>query len=587
MESRKSSMGKRLKEKPLEKFNGKTYVVSHHPKDFKIAVGASIWNVYGRDENAFFIDSNRFQQSLRKVPRIDRGDRIIVNGYGSMLKSAVLLLLLSPRGKTCQIVLFWHETAWNLLEIRKSFLFGATSDAILKLFLHYNKGLINWCASPIGPQVLSSRYGLPLERFKFVGNALFEELPKRRFGESSKKTSSKFSVIGAGILNSRKGVDRFFQLADISPRSVGDRKLTFTWFAPQHPGEKRKNVKISSTENFIQEVRKHDLLIISSRDDPNPVVAIEAMAQGIPVLCLPGASTPMLSEKVLTANNLRRASERIVSLASNTEEIPNPEELRAVAEEYTTEAFVRRAWSTKTPNPISRERKYSALGLRRFAYRMLLRAKLVLFTIIVDTSRFLISTKNKSIVIVGSSPNLLNRGLGAEIDRFEEVVRLTSTDFQNLEPDLGTRTTRFYFTAAIKTKLVQQQNFLKLICVPNGPYRSLRQVINRIEQGPSAGLREFKILRRSPLHTVIIGVLYPRKFKHWASTGMEAILREIFSSHSLNSISIVGFDLLGLSKSKEIAHSQVASTINDGRHDFLLEHNAVQILIARNLIEEL
>ena len=115
--------------------------------------------------------------------------------------------------------------------------------------------------------------------------------------------AGKFLVIGVGNIELRKGVDLFIECATILKIQPGGEKFQFVWigdgFDPE--GEmaysvylddqiKRAEVElqlkiIRSTSQIELAYQLADLLVISSRLDPLPNVAIDALLAGRPVLC--------------------------------------------------------------------------------------------------------------------------------------------------------------------------------------------------------------------------------------------------------------------------------------------------------------
>ena len=119
---------------------------------------------------------------------------------------------------------------------------------------------------------------------------------------------SKFLVIGVGNIELRKGVDLFIECATILKSQPGGEKFQFVWigngfdpeyFDPQYGPSysvylddqiKRAEIElqlkiIRSTSQIELAYQIADLLVISSRLDPLPNVAIDALLAGRPVLC--------------------------------------------------------------------------------------------------------------------------------------------------------------------------------------------------------------------------------------------------------------------------------------------------------------
>ncbi|MGI4779704.1 MAG: rhamnan synthesis F family protein [Janthinobacterium lividum] len=110
-------------------------------------------------------------------------------------------------------------------------------------------------------------------------------------------------VLGAGFVQLRKGVDLFIECASRVKRRAGARKLRFVWigngYDPDldvgysvylHDQIRRAGltddvVFLGETSAIEAAYEVADLFLLSSRLDPLPNVAIDAMSQGVPVLC--------------------------------------------------------------------------------------------------------------------------------------------------------------------------------------------------------------------------------------------------------------------------------------------------------------
>jgi glycosyltransferase involved in cell wall biosynthesis len=113
----------------------------------------------------------------------------------------------------------------------------------------------------------------------------------------------KFLVIGAGAVQLRKGVDLFIDCATILANQPGGERFQFVWIGSGYDtdldgiysvyladqmerGQVESQVKILRPTSQIEVAyRAADLFLLSSRLDPLPNVAIDALTLGLPVLC--------------------------------------------------------------------------------------------------------------------------------------------------------------------------------------------------------------------------------------------------------------------------------------------------------------
>lgn len=117
-----------------------------------------------------------------------------------------------------------------------------------------------------------------------------------------------FVVIGAGHVQPRKGVDLFIEVARQAIAAAKGRKLRFVWIGegfcienfPDYFLALQDQLKRSGMTDFVHFASQTpeieyayglaDLLLLPSRLDPLPNVAIDAMLEGLPVLCFDGAT---------------------------------------------------------------------------------------------------------------------------------------------------------------------------------------------------------------------------------------------------------------------------------------------------------
>ncbi|WP_434596525.1 glycosyltransferase [Pseudomonas sp. R4-76] len=121
-------------------------------------------------------------------------------------------------------------------------------------------------------------------------------------------TERKFVVLGAGYVTFRKGVDLFIQCAIKAMRGPGGGTFRFVWigrgYDPQledgysvyladqikRSGLQDRFLMLGETSNINAAYSEADALFISSRLDPLPNVAIDALTMRIPVVCFDKAS---------------------------------------------------------------------------------------------------------------------------------------------------------------------------------------------------------------------------------------------------------------------------------------------------------
>ncbi|WP_292493746.1 rhamnan synthesis F family protein [Mesorhizobium sp.] len=120
----------------------------------------------------------------------------------------------------------------------------------------------------------------------------------------------RFLVIGCGFVQIRKGVDLFIAAASHVVEALGARNVCFLWvgegYAPEVPGDYSNWLKDQVCRAGLEDVvcfipavggsdleslyRQADVMLLSSRLDPFPNVAIDAMSVGLPIVCFDKAT---------------------------------------------------------------------------------------------------------------------------------------------------------------------------------------------------------------------------------------------------------------------------------------------------------
>ena len=121
--------------------------------------------------------------------------------------------------------------------------------------------------------------------------------------EPEKKKGKVFKVGGSGKVGHRKGSDLFIQVARYLKDNFPDLDIEFTWvgFVPEQDKVnlelELKKTGLGDIVNFTGEVekpeqyfREFDVFLMTSREDPFPLVCIEAGMLGVPIICFDNAT---------------------------------------------------------------------------------------------------------------------------------------------------------------------------------------------------------------------------------------------------------------------------------------------------------
>lgn len=141
-----------------------------------------------------------------------------------------------------------------------------------------------------------------IPKLELQGERLVEERA-RIAGLMRPGVERKFNVLGAGYIHFRKGVDLFIQCAAHVLRQAGPDRARFFWIGAGFDSEHdagysvflADQIRRSGLEGLVTFVEatpaiqaayaEADVLLLSSRLDPLPNVAIDAMTRGVPVIC--------------------------------------------------------------------------------------------------------------------------------------------------------------------------------------------------------------------------------------------------------------------------------------------------------------
>jgi glycosyltransferase involved in cell wall biosynthesis len=155
--------------------------------------------------------------------------------------------------------------------------------------------------------VLRERFGVPAERidlsYGFVANvepsAAERRLRRQRVLETLGWPADAFVVGGCGSLGWRKGSDLFLQIADTIRRTPGGEPARFIWVGGPPDGrdslEFAHDLAALGLQSLVARVPDTgdaallydamDAFALTSREDPFPLVMLEAGAHGLPVIC--------------------------------------------------------------------------------------------------------------------------------------------------------------------------------------------------------------------------------------------------------------------------------------------------------------
>ena len=177
------------------------------------------------------------------------------------------------------------------------------------------------------PSLLESKVQiLPQGRCKTINNKMEDAVNKSRDEAKDfldKLQDDELLILGAGQIQPRKGVDLFISVADQVRQYSTGKKYRFAWIGSGYDPINDYGVSIwledqinrsglseivSMLENspsYIDLIKRTDIFLVTSRLDPFPNVAIDALSAGKPVLCFEkacGVSDLLEQDEILNEN---------------------------------------------------------------------------------------------------------------------------------------------------------------------------------------------------------------------------------------------------------------------------------------------
>jgi glycosyltransferase involved in cell wall biosynthesis len=157
---------------------------------------------------------------------------------------------------------------------------------------------------------LRDRWTIPESKVSVIHEFTTSPRATSRGSEERSRTRSELGVgdteilVGScGTLDWRKGADLFLQVARILSASLEAPRMKFVWVGANssHPDTQRflHDVKASGLDALVRVIeataeperyfRAMDVFALTSREDPFPLVMLEAAAAGLPVVCFAGS----------------------------------------------------------------------------------------------------------------------------------------------------------------------------------------------------------------------------------------------------------------------------------------------------------
>ena len=260
--------------------------------DFQKVTKTYILNVNNEFDNYFYDTIDKFQQRIRIFHY--KWDLVfsntIVNGE----------VLQNFKYKKTKIVSYIHELKQSIDKYNTK----GKVEGTLKLSNYF------FCGSQIVRNTLINDFQVSPKITTVVNS--FIDFKKQDYSKDPSKNitlrkklkiDSSTTVVGMiGSFDKRKGCDLFIETA----RKMKNKDIHFVWIGADIRSSflnKIKDLKLSlipPCEDYIKYYHLFDIFYISSREDPYPMVLVEASAFGIPIICFnnSGGAQEFIDDKV-------------------------------------------------------------------------------------------------------------------------------------------------------------------------------------------------------------------------------------------------------------------------------------------------
>lgn len=161
-------------------------------------------------------------------------------------------------------------------------------------------------------------------------------LSEKNIREELKTGDDTFIVMGAGLISWRKATDIFIMIAK-EVTKLSNQKIKFIWLGELYPPYYRclihdvEKLELSGIVEFVGPAknisdyyRVADVFLLTSREDPYPLVCLEAASQGVPIICFDksGGMQEFVKDDagfVIPYLDIKAAAEKIVEMINNPE----------------------------------------------------------------------------------------------------------------------------------------------------------------------------------------------------------------------------------------------------------------------------
>lgn len=323
----------------------KYLILSHHPRQSRIGGCASIYNVFFSKEreydNVDYLNvKDRTSQDFIKdlIEKTTDSTVLLFNGCYSLCCRHSILALQYAHENNINVIIYWHETSWHLSKALAPL--TNIKDLISDQLIHH------WVASSQCKQLLMFFLEIRYEDVTVVYEAI--PIAENTVCRGVSLEPSVIRICGAGLDSDiRKGLDFFIDIST-ALTSIDHISCLYDWYSRDSETSLSYRFKGLETVNFPgfsadfrNTLKGYDIFLLTSRDDPFPVAALESLANDIPVFCFDAVGMVEILPREFVAGTTGEMIQKIRRFWNEREKYA-PGFFSTIVREFSTKQFVRR-----------------------------------------------------------------------------------------------------------------------------------------------------------------------------------------------------------------------------------------------------
>ncbi len=232
---------------------------------------------------------NNFEQNKKLLKELKKNKYQLI--YANSVVSLKWALEIKKRSTNAKVILHLHE------------LDGVIKSTFPNILEHIEELDFCICVSKMVRDNFIKNYSFPMDRTEVVYEFSKNLLSKTKDNKTP-KMDEVFVVGGSGSVNKRKGYDLFIAVAIEVFRQEPNLNIKFNWvgkisnkktgielaFDIEKSNAKNKIFFSGEESNPFNRYNNFDVFLMTSREDPFPLVCIEVASLGKPIVCFENAT---------------------------------------------------------------------------------------------------------------------------------------------------------------------------------------------------------------------------------------------------------------------------------------------------------